>query len=225
VQVATAMDEFPDLTMEEYLNYLHECNARRMTFKQAFSALGMADKNKPLKQLNDKELFGALANWAIHKLPKLHSMVFRVTHGAVYQTVLMKSLKHLRVRKLVRVTGPGGTAYDWPESTRYESLDVSIIDTSVYRANVINVKQGYDRSVLERTQQAQEQADELMIGEYPQEQQMSDDDEEEIQPERASTSGAPWQTPKITLRQTENNCWQVVLTEEEQDLINEFLET
>jgi len=51
VQAATAMDEFPDLTMEEYVNYPHECNARRMTFKQAFSALGMADKNKPLKQL------------------------------------------------------------------------------------------------------------------------------------------------------------------------------
>jgi len=43
-------------TMEEYLNYLHECNARRMTFKQAFSALGMVDKNKPLKQLNDEEI-------------------------------------------------------------------------------------------------------------------------------------------------------------------------
>jgi len=166
MQVATAMEEFPDLTMEEYLNCLHECNARRMSFRQAFSALGMADKNKPLKQLNDKELFGALVNWAIHKMPKLHSMVLRVTHGAIYQTVLVKDLKNLRVGKMVRVTGPGGIANDWPESTRYGSLNVSIIEASVHRANVINVEKGYDMNVLERTQQAQEQTDELMIEDY-----------------------------------------------------------
>jgi len=55
--------------------------------------------------------------------------------------------------------------------------------------------------------------------------QTSNCDEEEIQPEEASTSGEPWKTPKITLRQTEHNCWQVVLTEEERELIDEFLET
>jgi len=198
VQVAT--------TMEEYLNYLHECNVRRMTFKQAFSALGMVDKNKPLKQLNDEETFSALVNWAIHKLPKLHSMVLRITHGAVYQTVLLKSKKSLRVGKLVRVTGPGGTAYDWPESTRYESLDVSIIEDSIHRANVINVERGHDLSVIERQQQAQEQADELMIEESLQEQQTSEYVEEEIQPEEELTNGVPWTTPKITMRQTEHNC-------------------
>ena len=50
-------------------------------------------------------------------------------------------------------------------------------------------------------------------------------DEGDIQQEAASTSGTPWKTPRITLRQTENNCWQVVLTEEKQELIDEFLET
>jgi len=50
-------------------------------------------------------------------------------------------------------------------------------------------------------------------------------DEGDIQQEEASTSEAPWKTPKITLRQTEYNCWQVIMTEEEQELINEFLET
>jgi len=225
MQVATAMEEFPDLAMEEYLNDLHECNARRMSFRQAFSALGMVDKNKPLKQLNDKELFGALVNWAIHKMPKLHSMVLRVKHGAIYQTVLVKDSRNLRVGKLVRVTGHGGIAYDWPESTRYGSLDVSIIEASVHRANVINVEKGYDMNVPERTQQAQEQIDELMIKDFKQEQQIIKSDEGDIQQEEASTSGAPWKTPKITLRQTEHNCWQVVLTEEEQELINEFLET
>jgi len=163
MQVAIAMEEFPDSTMEEYLHELHECNARRMSFRQTFNALGMVDRNKPLKQLNDKELFGALVNWAIHKMPKLHSMVLRVKHGAIYQTVLVKDSRNLRVGKLVRVTGPGGIAYDWPESTRYGSLNVSIIEASVYRANVINVEKGHDMDVLEKTQQAQEQFDESMI--------------------------------------------------------------
>jgi len=225
MQVATAMEEFPDVTMEEYLNYLYECNARRMSFKQAFSALGMVDKNKPLKQLNDKELFGALTNWAINKLPKMHSMVLRVNHGAIYQTVLVKSLKNLRVGKLVRVTEPGGVAYDWPETTRYGSLNVSIIAASVHRANVINVEKGVAMNVLERTQQAQEQIDETMIEQFKQEPQESQYVEEEIPTEAASTSGMPWSTPKITLRQTEPNCWQVILNKEEQELIDEFLET
>jgi len=29
----------------------------------------------------------------------------------------------------------------------------------------------------------------------------------------------------MKLRQTENNCWQVILNQEEQELIDEFLET
>jgi len=225
MQVATAMEEIPDLAMEEYLNNLYECNARRMSFKQAFSALGMIDKNKPLKQLNDKELFSALANWAINELPKMHSMILRVTHGAIYQTVLVKSLKNLRVGKLVKVAGPGGVAYDWPDTTRYGTLNVSIIATSVHRANVINVEKGDDMSVLERTQQAQEQIDEVLIEQLKQEPQESQYVKEEVSTEAASTSGMPWSTPKITLRQTEPNCWQVILNKEEQELIDEFLET
>jgi len=212
-------------TMEEYLNYLHECNARRMTFKQAFSALGMVNKNKPLKQLNDEKTFSALVNWAIHKLPKLHSMVLRITHGAIYQTVLLKSQHKLRVGKLVRVTGPGGIAYDWPASTQYESLDVSIIEDSIHRANVINVEQGHDLSVIERTQQAQEQTDELIMEESSQEKEQAVEHvEEDLQPEEESSNGVSWNIPKITMRQTEHNCWEVTLTEEERELIDEFLE-
>ena len=221
MQVAIAMEEIPDLTMEEYLNNLYECNARRMSFKQAFSALGMIDKNKPLKQLNDKELFSALANWAINELPKMHSMILRVTHGATYQTILVKSLKNLRVGRLVKVTGPGGVAYDWPETTRYDSLNLSTITASVHRANEINEEKGVDMNALERKQQVQEQIDEV----FKQEPQESPNREEEVSIEAASTSGMPWSTPKITLRQTEPNCWQVILNKEEQELIDEFLET
>ena len=215
------MEDYTDWTMEEYLNYLEECNARRMGFKQAFRSLGLVDKNKPLKQLNDKESFCALVNWAIHRMPRLHSMVLRVKYGAVYQAVIVKSLKNLRVGKLERVAEPGGIAYEWPEATRYDSLEVEIINASVQRANEFNMQRGYDKSVLERALQAQKQADEIMSEECPQDPQS----EEEMEQDEASTSEKPWKTPKITLRQDESNVWQVVLTEQERELIDEFLET
>ena len=220
-QETTVMEDYTDWTMEEYLNYLEECSARRMGFKQAFGALGMADKNKPLKQLNDKESFSALVNWAIHRMPRLHSMVLRVKYGAVYQAIIVKSLKNLRVGKLERVAEPGGIAYEWPEDTRYDSLEVEIINASVQRANEFNAQRGYDKSVLQRTLQAQKQAEQIMSEECPQDPQS----EEEMEQEEASTSEKPWKTPKITLRQDESNVWQVVLTEQERELIDEFLET
>jgi len=55
-------------------------------------------------------------------------MVLRAKdNGAIYQTVIRNCRRQLRVGKIVRVTGPGGTAYDWPEETTYDSLDVSIM--------------------------------------------------------------------------------------------------
>jgi len=33
-----------------------------------------------------------------------------------------------------------------------------------------------------------------------------------------------WEIPQIRMRQTQENCWEVVLTEEERELIDEFLE-
>jgi len=33
-----------------------------------------------------------------------------------------------------------------------------------------------------------------------------------------------WEVPQIRMRQTQENCWEVVLTEEERELIDEFLE-
>jgi len=49
-------------TMEEYLRRLHECNKRRMSFRQAFLSLGIVDDSTPLRQLSDAETFSALAN-------------------------------------------------------------------------------------------------------------------------------------------------------------------
>ena len=200
----------------EYLRRLHECNERRMNFRQAFLSLGIVNDSKPLRQLNDEETFSALANWAIHKLPILHTMILRINvDGAIYQTVVRNSKRQLRVGKIVRVTGPGGIGYDWPEETKYDSLDVSIIENSVYRANIINVERGHDLSVRERTQQAQEQADDIILDISA---------EERSQPEEEQADEISWDIPRITMRQTERNCWEVVLTKEERELIDEFLE-
>ena len=93
---------------------------------------------------------------------------------------------------------------------------------------MINVERGYDLSVLERTQQAQEQADDLVLSEassQPQEEQNDDEHEEErLQPEEERAVDVTWDIPRITMRQTDRNCWEVVLTEEERELINEFLD-
>jgi len=220
MQEVTNMEYCIDWTMEEYLNYLEECGARRMAFRHAFGALGMVDKNTPLKQLNDKELFSTLVNWAINRMPRLHSMVLRVKYGAVYQAIIVKSLKNLRVGKLERVAEPGGIAYDWPETTRYDSLEVEIIKASAQRANEINAQKGYDKNALERAHNTQKQADKIMNEECPQDPQP----EEEVRQEGASTSGET-SMPRITLRQNEPNIWEVVLTEQERELIEEFLET
>ena len=148
-------------------------------------------------------------------------MVLRAKdNGAIYQTVIRNCRRQLRVGKIVRVTGP--------EETTYDSLDVSIIESSICRANVINVERGYDLSVLERTQQAQEQADDLVLSEansQPQEEQNDDEYEEErLQPEEERAVDVTRNIPRITMRQTDRNCWEVVLTEEERELINEFLD-
>jgi len=138
-----------------------------MRFRQAFLALGIVNDNKPLKQLNDEEEFSALANWVIHKLPLLQSMILRINaDGAIYQTVVRRCQGHLRVGKIV------------------------ILE--------------------ERPQLEEEQADVQ--------------DEERSQSEEEQADDISWDIPRIALRETERNCWEVVLTEEERELINEFLE-
>jgi len=48
--------------------------------------------------------------------------------------------------------------------------------------------------------------------------------EEDLLSEEESSNDVSWNIPEITMRQTEHNCWEVILTEEERELINEFLE-
>jgi len=58
----------------ENLRKLQECNKRNITFRQAFYRLEMTDADKALRELNEKEEFSALVNWALNKLPPFHSM-------------------------------------------------------------------------------------------------------------------------------------------------------
>jgi len=92
---------------------------------------------------------------------------------------------------------------------------------------LISIERGYDLSVKERIQQAQEQADELIMEErsQPEEDQANGHDEERPQSEEEQAGDISWNIPKIAMRHTERDCWEVVLTEEEKELINEFLET
>ena len=43
-----------------------------MTFKQAFCSMGITEFDKPLKELNEKEEFSTLVNWAL----KHHSIAW-----------------------------------------------------------------------------------------------------------------------------------------------------
>ena len=162
-----------------------------MTFKQAFSALGMIDKNKPLKQLSEEEEFSALANWAIQKLPNRHIMILRMkVNGEIYHTVINNSSRRLRVGRVIKLAGPGAIAYDWPEDIQYESLNVSRIEESAFRANVINIERGCEVNTAGTSRTVEEQA--------------------------AENS---WEIPQIRMRQTQEKCWEVILTEEEREFI------
>jgi len=74
-------------------------------------------------------------------------------------------------------------------------LDVSIIKKSAFRANVINLERGCELNIEGTSRSVEEQA-----------------------------AGIPWEIPSITMRQTQENCWEVVSTQDERELIDEFLE-
>ena len=112
---------------------------------------------------------------------------------------------------------------NWSQSTKQPSSNKNGASKKI----VINVERGYDLSVKERIQQAPEQADELIREErsQPEEEQANGHDKERPQSEEKQAGDISWNIPNIAMRQIERNCWEVVLTEEEKELINEFLET
>jgi len=173
-----------------------------MTFKQAFFQFGLTDHDKALKELNEKEEFSALVNWALNKLPQFQSMDLRHRmNDKIYQTSINKSGRHLVVGKpMLKINHPGTILYDWYEEPTYESLNVGIITNSAQRADVINAAKIKGR--LLTAQQVTEIMNLQIDWTY--------------QPHVES--------PQIRLVQTERNCWDVVLTEEERNIIGEFLD-
>ena len=173
-----------------------------MSFKQAFFQYGITGFDKRLKELNEEEEFSALVNWALNKLPYFHSMdLRRRVNGGIYQTPIHKNGREIRVRKPIFKTDyPGAIGYDWLEEITYDTLDVGIIDASTTRADIINAAK--------------------MEGKLLNAQQVSNiargQNEWEYEPQE--------ETPPIKLIQTERNCWDVVLTEEERNLLGEFLD-
>ena len=101
---------------------------------------GVTEYDKPLKELNDKEEFSTLINWAINQLPSFESMDLRHrVNGKLYQTSLHKKAREILVGKPKEKDNQDeAVTYDWPEYVTYETLAVNIITISMLRANVIN---------------------------------------------------------------------------------------
>jgi len=194
------------------LQKLQLCHERKITFKQAFFYKGMSDENVPLKQLKDQEEFSALVNWALHSLVKDEDMILRVKEkGLIYQTMLHKVDRKIRVGGITQIYGTGAMKYDWPDEIKYHSLFLGEINASAKRADVIN-DAITNRQVMMH-QQAERPRDERQV-EMPNAEN----------PGSSSTQDFMPIIPNIRLRETEPNLWEVVMTEEEKELIAEFLE-
>ena len=118
---------------------LQECHKRKITFKQAFYRRGMVDDKVPLKQLTPRAEFSALVNWIRHELPKSQHMELRIDmEGIIYATNLKKYGNNISVGAIVKKYGPGATRYDWLPETTYQTLNMSELEASLKRADLIN---------------------------------------------------------------------------------------
>jgi len=191
------------------LQKLYLCHERKITFKQAFFYKGISDDNVPLKQLRDQEEFSALVNWALHSLVKDESMMLRIkVQGLMYQTMLYKADRKIRVGRIKQLYDTGAMKYDWPDEITYQSLFSREINASAERADVIN------DAITNR---------QAMMQEGPRDERQVEMANEET-PGSSSAQDCLPTIPNIRLRETESNLWEVVMTEEEKELIAEFLE-
>jgi len=198
-------------SMDE-LQKLQLCHERKITFKQAFFCRGISDENTPLKQLKDQEEFSALVNWALHSLVKDEDMILRVREeGLIYQTILHKTDRKIRVGRIIQIYGTGAMKYDWPDEIKYHSLFLGEINASADRADVIN------DAITNRQAMMNQQAERPRDG-------RQDEMPNAETPESSSSQDFLPTIPNIRLRETEPNLWEVVMTEEEKELIAEFLE-
>ena len=97
----------------ENLKRLQDCNKRNITFRQAFYQLGMTEFDKKIGELNDKEEFSALVNWAMNKLQPFHSMDLRHrVNDEIYQTSIHRSAREIRVgRPTLSIKNPEAIKY------------------------------------------------------------------------------------------------------------------
>ena len=192
------------------LQKLHLCHERKITFKQAFFYKGISDENVPFKQLRAKEEFSALVNWALHSMKEYENMILRVKQGGlIYQTTLHKEKKNMRVGAIKQIYGPAAMKYDWPAELTYHSLSLEDIKASVERADIINDAIINRQIMLDQQERASGSQSERQVPETS---------------EVLSVHSFMPKVPKIQLRETSTNCWEVVMTEEEKELIAEFLE-
>jgi len=168
----------------------------------------MTEFDKTLRELNEKEEFSALVNWSLNKLPPFHSMDLRhKVNDEIYQTPIHKEERKLRVGKPVMKTKyAGAITYDWSEEMKYETLDVDAITASMIRADAINLKKIQEESLITVQRISALLNHEVEEGSIEMEQQQQ------------VTS------QHISLVQTDRNCWNVVLTEEERNLLGELLD-
>jgi len=190
------------------LQKLQLCHERRITFKQAFFCKGMSDEKVPLKQLKDKEEFSALVNWALYNLVKDGDMILRIRkEGLIYEANLHKTQRKIRVGRIKQIYGPGAMRYDWPDGIQYHSLSSGEINASAKRANVINDAIANRQAMMH--QQEERPGDEGQV--------------EMVKEENPGSSSQPDWLPTIPNMENEPNLWEV--TEEEKELIAEFLQT
>jgi len=186
----------------ENLRKLQECNQKKITFKQAFYSLGMTNMNRPIRKLNEEEEFSALANWILNKLPLRCSMNLRLkVNDKIYQTSIYEGRRQIVVGKLMQQASQhGAITYYWPEETKYESLTVDIIKTSAKRADIINAAKAEGKILTDQ------QITELEVSQID------------------WKSQPLMEQPPMQSEQTERNSWNAVLTEEERELLSEFLD-
>jgi len=166
---------------------------KRIDRRIAFAQFGVTEDDKPLKELNEKEEFSTLVNWAINQLPSFESMDLRHrVNGKLYQTNIHKKAREIVVGKPKEKDNQDeAVTYDWPEHVTYETLDVDVITISMLRADAINVakRKGQYLSEQEVTARVNPQID--------------------------------WNVEELQMGESGENR---VLTEEEMELINEFLQ-
>jgi len=186
----------------EHLQKLRECNKKTLTARQAFLQFGGTEYNKKLKDLNEKEEFSTLVNWMLNKMPAFQRMKLRhKVNGDLYQTVIRKRRRIITVGKpRIQANCDESINYEWPEEATYETLDVNIIATSAEKADAINQAKTHEQ--LEYVQETEAQASSQTGGDTQTTEECSTFQEE--QPER--------------------NDGHTVVTEEEMELINEFLD-